>query len=221
MVPTEKTIRTILQTMISQELELALPKKERDLNVMLQTGPLYIGDLSLVMEEKSKTLEKDSEKDKSQDLMLLPSEADNHSTVSILHYHNSVRVIRPLLSAHHTTLMEVLTPFPHLAISQFHSTPMLLSRSRCLSAVLPHTNKIQPSSPNHIPQQCNQTNVSYSDHITNKEVETPISFYQLSQLKETMHRDNSQSNITKSTIRISNGTMMINTDKSTTLPIQT
>jgi len=218
---TEITIRMILQTMTSQESELALPKKERDLNVMLQIGPHSIGNLSLVMEEKSKTLEKDLEKDKSQDLMLLQSEADNLSTVSILHSHNSMKVIRPFLSAHHTTHMEVLTPFLHSATLLSHLTQMSPLRSKCLSAVSPHTLKTQPSSFNHIPQPCNQTNVLFSDHITNKEAEIPISFFQLSHMKEMMTSDNFPSNTTKSMTRISNGTMMRNTERFIMMPTQT
>jgi hypothetical protein len=116
---TEIIIRTILQTMTFQELELTLPKKEKDQNVMHQIGQPSIGNPSSVMVEKLRTLEKDSEKDKSLDLMSLPLEADNHSTVSILLCHNLEKVIKPLFTAHHTTLMEVPTPFPHLAISSF------------------------------------------------------------------------------------------------------
>jgi len=117
---TEKIIRTILQTMTSQESELALPKKEEDLNVMLQHGPHSTGNLSLETEEKSKTPEKDSEKVKSLDQMLLLSDLDNLSIVSILLSHNFMRVIKLLLSAHLIIHMVVLIPFHHLAISLFH-----------------------------------------------------------------------------------------------------
>jgi hypothetical protein len=82
--------------MIFQESELILLLPEKDHYVMHQTGPHSIGNQSLEMEEKSKTLKKDSEKVKSPIQILLLLDQTKVSLVSILLSQNSMKVIKPL-----------------------------------------------------------------------------------------------------------------------------
>lgn len=94
MVLTAKIIKTTPQTMICQELELTLMKKEKDQHVMPQIGLLSTGNQFLETEESLRIQEKDSEKDKSQDPTLSQSEADKVSVVSISHSLNFMKEIK-------------------------------------------------------------------------------------------------------------------------------
>ena len=107
------TIPTMMPAMIFQELVLISLKQVRDQLAMLQIGPLSIGNQFLVMEEKSKTPEKDSVKVKFQDQIPLLLDQDKASTALILLSHNFIKVIKQPLNAHLIMLMVVLTLFHH------------------------------------------------------------------------------------------------------------
>jgi len=96
MVQMETITQTMMPIMIFQELELALPNLEKDQHAMHQTGQLSIGNLFLVMEEKSKTPKRDSEKDKLLDQMLSQLDLDNLSIVLILLSHLFMKEIKQL-----------------------------------------------------------------------------------------------------------------------------
>jgi len=111
--------------MICRELELVLKKKEKDQHVMPQLGLNSTGNLFLETEESLRIPEKDLEKDKSLDLMLLLSEVDKVSIVSILLSLNFTKEIKLLFIAHLSMLMEQPILFHLLAISLFHKTLIL------------------------------------------------------------------------------------------------
>lgn len=203
--------------MIFLESELILLLPEKDHYAMHQTGPHSIGNQSLEMEEKSKTLKKDSEKVKSPIQILLLLDQTKVSLVSILLSQNSMKVIKPLWNAHPHSLMVELILFHLWVISQFLFTLISFLKLKCLHAVLLHTLKIFKFSFNHIPLLCNPINVSSSDHMKNKEVETLISFWQQFQR---MAEDNFLLNTTKLMIKIKNGIIPKRPDKSITLLIQ-
>merc|ERR1711871_836885 len=123
-------IRTLAQTMTCQELELTSIRRVVAHNAQSVTGLPSTGLEDSRMEELLLTQRWKVTKDQ----RLSPLETTKFSSAGILLLPNSTKVILPPLTAHHTTLMEILSPGHQLEESQSHSTLILISKSKFLSA---------------------------------------------------------------------------------------
>jgi hypothetical protein len=142
---------TTMLTTISPELVLTSKPQDKVKNAKLVTGSLSTGPPLSRMEESFLIPELNSEEIQRPS----PSVPTKFSHAGTSLFHNSSKELKPLFTAHPTTLGEVPSPGPQLEESQSHFTQMLISISMLFNATEPLPGLSTSSSQS--PPPCNQT----------------------------------------------------------------